>query len=128
MKTSVTPVEPQPNLTLRAHRHAKRVEAVKNLRKCYLKQGDAVYVVLRHTGKTGKSGTTRYYDMYALHGRTPQRLTWDASIALCARYDRARAAIRVDQSDSDTSRHLVSSLAWKLFDDSRALEYYCMGY
>ena len=125
MDTSVAPVASETALALKVFKDSKRIEAFNNLRTNYLKYGDPVYVILRHTRK---SGTARYFDLFTFHGKTPQRITWDASNVTGAHYDTARAAIRMDGCDADAGRQLIRLLSFKLFCDSTALEYYFLGH
>ena len=111
------------NQKARIKRDLARTEstrAIERLRKNYLKVGDAIYVFLRHTSR---SGTCRWLDLFAIRENKPLRITWSAAKALATRYDSRHEAIRVEGCNFDCGHEVVGDLAWRLFGNSDALEH-----
>ncbi|WP_084442087.1 hypothetical protein OH491_19600 [Termitidicoccus mucosus] len=99
-------------------KQAERAQAITYLKDIYLKSGDTVYVILRHVGRTGM---TRYIDLYAMKDNHPMRITWNVAKALDRCYDRRREAIRIGGCGFDVGHDTVHHLAWLLFNDCDAL-------
>jgi hypothetical protein len=95
----------------------ERIQAIAYLRKL-LKEGDTVYVILRHVSQSGMS---RCIDLYAIVGGRPCRLTRSAAIALRKPYGKKREALRMDGVGTCVAFEAAYNLAWALFNNPVAL-------
>ena len=122
----VASATPETNCTLKAYLNAQRARAIDRLRKGGLTAGDTVYVILRHVGKSGR---TRFYNLYTIKDKKTDCITWDAGIVLDKNFSRGRQAIRVNHCNSEAAgcdligRNLVRELAKRVFNNGGALEY-----
>mgnify|MGYP001617057424 FL=1 len=92
----------------------EQAEAITKLRRV-LKPGDTVYTVLRHTSK---SGMYRAIDLYKLPAKGgPLCLSYTATLAMGARFDKRHESIGVSGCGMDMGFHLVYHLGRALWPD-----------
>ena len=94
-------------------RQEERQQAIEQLRK-FLKPGDTIFTILRHTSK---SGMTRDIDIYIVKDNEPVWLSGYARHVVGDGKSRDGNSIRVGGCGMDMGYHIVHNLGYALFPD-----------